>query len=294
MINHISLYKKRLNLQDAIFSLIDHDDAMVGVVYKITRASDKPLILKIYSRPNDYLREIFFLKYFADILPVPHIIQIVPPEAEIEGAILMECLTGTLLSDADFKDSLANEIGSLLARIHLNRVAGYGDLTEPNDINLDPCTHFRLKFEEGLDECKDHLPKAMLTEFRRYYNDHLNLFEAVDGPCIIHRDFRPGNLIVDNEILQGIIDWSSARAGFAEEDFCSLEHEKWTGYSSSKQAFLKGYASIRPVPDYRAIMPLLRLSKAIATIGFTVKRETWNNCHKRVYLFNRQYLDTFL
>ena len=36
-----------------------------------------------------------FLKHFAAILPVPRMIQEVPPETGINGAILMECLPCT-------------------------------------------------------------------------------------------------------------------------------------------------------------------------------------------------------
>jgi hypothetical protein len=37
----------------------------------------------------------------------------------------------------------------------------------------------------------------------------------------------------------------------------------------------------------------LRLNRAIAVIGFTVKRNTWNNIHVRPYKFNRKYIDMF-
>jgi hypothetical protein len=38
------------------------------------------------------------------------------------------------------------------------------------------------------------------------------------------------------------------------------------------------------------MMPLLRLSKAIATIGFTVKRGTWDGRDAHLYQFNRRFL----
>ena len=49
--------------------------------------------------------------------------------------------------------------------------------------------------------------------------------------------------------------------------------------------------SICPAPDYRAVMPFLRLSKAIATIGFLIKTETWNTTHVDLYRFNRQFFE---
>lgn len=290
----IVAYQERLNLKNAHFSYIDHEDAMVATVFKVTLESGTRLILKVCSRRGDYLREAYFLNRFSDQLPVPQLIQLVPPEADLHGAILMECLPGKLLKIEDLTDKLCYEIGSLLARIHLDSVVGYGDLIQPKQLTSDPRVPFTLKFEEELEECRDHLPSTLMIKCRQYYDQHVNLLLSRDGPCIIHRDFRPGNLMIDNDKLQGVIDWSSARGGFAEEDFCPLEFGKWSTHSSYKNSFLAGYASIRKIPDYRSILPLLRLSKAIGVIGFTVKRGTWQGKGSKIYQLNRDYLESFL
>lgn len=292
MNNLIAVYQQRFNLQRAIFSLVEHEDAIVAVVYKITQPNGLQLILKKCKLPNHYFREIYFLNHFASQLPVPRVIQAMQPETDIDGAILMEYLPGIVLKITDFTDELAYEMGSLLARIHLNRVSGYGDLIGQQGLKPDPHIYFTMKFEESLSECSHHLPKALIERCQRYYNSHINLLSAVDGPCIVHRDFRPGNVIVDGGKIQGIIDWSSANASFAEEDFCSMEHGEWSNNPATKKSFLSGYASVRPVPEYAAIMPLLRLSKALAVIGFLVKSGTWESSQARLYQYNRQFLET--
>lgn len=289
----ITLYQKRLNLPNALFSRIDHEDAMVAIVYRITQPDGRQFILKICDRVNDYLREVYFLKLFADKLPVPRIMDVIQPDEDIHGAILMECLPGTLLQSKELTETLAYEIGRSLAQIHLNRLTGYGDPIQKG-LNSDPRIYYTLKFEEGLDECSNHLPLDLIEKCRLYYRSHVDLLMSVDGPCVVHRDFRPGNLIVNNGRLQGIIDWAGARANFAEEDFCSLEHGEWSNNINNKKSFLSGYASVRPVPDYNRILDFLRLNKAIATIGFTVKRETWNTSSAKLYQNNRLYLETLL
>lgn len=291
MTSLISLYKERLNLQQAKFDFIDHEDAMVATVFKITQPNGEEFILKICSRKGDYLREAYFLNRLQGKVPIPHIIQLVPAEAGLDGAVLMECFSGHLLKKENLTNTLCHEIGSLLARIHLNHVDGYGNLTEPDQLSSDPRVPFTLKFVEGMDECRDHLPSSLLEKCRRYYDNHIDLLLGVDGPCIIHRDFRPGNLILDKGKIQGIIDWSSARGGFAEEDFCPLEFGEWSTHPSYKQSFLDGYAKIRNIPDYPRVLPLLRLSRAIGAIGFTVKRGTWKNKGSKIYRFNREYLE---
>lgn len=288
----VEVYQNILNLQSATFSLIDHEDATVAIVYKITQPSGEQFILKICEQSNHYLREVLFLTHFANILPVPKIIQLVEPNTTIHGAILMECLPGTLLKVEELTDSLAREIGRCLARIHSERLSGYGDLI--GELSSDPIAYFNTKFMEGLEECTHHLPMNLIEACHRYYEKNLSLLKSVDGPCIVHRDYRPGNLMVDHGKLQGIIDWSGARASFAEEDFCSFENGEWPNDPNFKKAFLNGYATIRKIPDYARLTSLLLLNKAIATIGFTVKRGTWNNTLSPLYQHNRQILEELL
>lgn len=297
MNNLITVYQELLDLSDATFEPIIHQDAIVAIVYKITiQGSSTPFILKICTRSRDYFNEIYFLNYFAgSLIPVPRIIKTISPAPDIMGALLMEYIPGTLLTLNDLTDELAYEIGALLARIHNNRTAGYGDLTQPQKLSQNPRVYFTEKFEEGLAECASHLPPTILKECRAYFNTYIDLLSVADGPCIVHRDFRPGNLIINNGKVQGIIDWAAARSSFAQEDFCSLGHNNWLTKESHKQLFLKGYASIRPIPEYISmLMPLLRLSKAIAVIGFTVKRGTWQTTDAQLYRFNRQFLETLL
>ncbi|MEI8124971.1 MAG: aminoglycoside phosphotransferase family protein [Parachlamydiaceae bacterium] len=292
MDNLINLYRRKLNLSQADFHYIDHEDAMVDVVFKIIQPDGPEMILKICSRPENYFREAYFLQHFADKLPVPRIIRRIEPEADVFGAVLMEYIAGELLKAETVDCKLAYEIGSFLAHIHLEHAEGYGDLTDPAHLSADPRIPFTMKFEEGLEECKGHLSEGLIATCRRHFNNDVDLLLFIDGPCVIHRDFRPGNLIALHGKIHGIIDWSSARGGFAEDDFCPLEFGEWSIDSACKKSFLEGYASIRKVPDYKPIMPLLRLSRAVAAVGFTVKRGTWESINSKLYQFSRRYLES--
>jgi hypothetical protein len=77
MESFISLYKKRLNLPEAQFTFIDHEDAMVAAVFRISKPGNPDLILKVCSRKGDFLRESYFLNRFADKIPVPKIIRLI-------------------------------------------------------------------------------------------------------------------------------------------------------------------------------------------------------------------------
>lgn len=286
----ISLYKERLNLPKAQFTLIDHEDAMVAAVFKISQPGSSDLILKVCSRKGDFLRESYFLSRFAGKIPVPKILQLIEQEAGLDAAVLMECMPGDLLKSETITKTLASEIGALLARIHLEHAEGYGDLTNPSHLSGDPRIPFTMKFEEGLEECKGHLPESLLETCRRHFDKDIDLLLSADGPCVIHRDFRPGNIIASDEKVRSIIDWSSGRGGFAQDDFCPLEFGEWP--ANCKNSFLEGYVSVRKVPDYKPMMPLLRLSRAVAAVGFTVKRGTWESRNSKLYQFSLSHLES--
>lgn len=294
MSKDVKKYQELLKLGDEVdFVKINHPDAMVSPVYKIVQHKKPSLILKICLRSDDYSSETYFLNYFAKKIPVPHIISTVSPKKNRYGAVLMEYLPGNLLTSALITNELAFELGKSLALIHENKTKGFGYMNRDSDLTSNSLAYFTEKFEEGIEECKNHLPEKLIIQSCNYFKKSLPLLEKVDGPCIIHRDFRPGNILIKNNCLSGIIDWSSARAGFAEDDFCSIEHGEWADFNGCKNVFLKGYSSVRQVPRYQKIMPLLRLNRALAVIGFTVKQGTWNTIRAKPYHFNRKFLDTF-
>jgi len=292
--NLITRYLQRLNLDNATFSQIIHSDAIVAIVYKITQPTNINSILKICARPEEYLRERYFLEKFKDILPVPKIIKTIEPEENLHGALLLEYLPGEPLKTITITPELVYELGLQLARIHSSRESGYGDLIQPDSLTPNPRAYFSQQFETGFAECSKHLPKKLLDQCREYYEKNIDLLISVDGPCIVHRDFRPGNIIAHNNKLLGIIDWATSRASFAQEDFRSLEHNwDWHNNSNTKNNFLAGYTSVRPVPDYDTIMPLLRLTRSLDILGFTLKRNTWQSTNAGIYQFERNFLDTF-
>jgi hypothetical protein len=276
----IDFYRQYLNLSNAIFVRIVHEDAIVAVAYRVVLSTGENFILKISANTQDYLREVYFLKFFTDKILVPAIKEVVPPETEIKGAVLMEWLPGALLTKDALTESIAFEIGSQLGIIHSHSTNEYGDLIYADALDSDPRVPFTAKFEEGIVECSGHLSDSLLKKCRRFYEDNISLLLSADGPCIIHRDFRPGNLIIQDS--------------FSEEDFCSMEFGGWLNDSYIKQAFFQGYSTVRPVPNYQNLSPLLRLSKAIATIGFTVKRKTWNNISSSLYQIHYQFLKSFV
>lgn len=282
--DYVQLYRAIFDLHDTRFTKITHSDSIVAIVYKIQRNDGTNCILKICEQPEHYYKELYFLRLFADKLPVPRIIKVAPPAKNIHGAILMECLQGEILAATNLTPTLGFTIGALLAQIHQYRTVEFGDPTKPKSLLNDPRTYFAAKFNESFSECRKGLSSKLLSKCALYYQRNHDHLLAVDGPCIIHRDFRPGNVLVHKGHVSGIIDWASGRFGFAEDDLCSVEIGEWGRASFAPRiAILRGYQSVRPLPNYSAVMPLLILNRALAVIGFTVKMGTWNNRDADLY-----------
>lgn len=294
MSNLVNLYRDYFGLVNAHFSYVDHNDSMIAIVYKVDTPSNKSLILKICPRDEDFHREVHFLNALKGFLPVPKIHQVAKPIAGQSGAVLMEYLEGSLLKESDWTHNLAYSIGSKLALLHSKRADACGDFAQKQLPISGIQEYFKDKFFEELNECINHLPKETTQRCKDYYESHKNLLNSVDGPCMVHRDFRPGNIIVQDGKLVGIIDWASARFGFAEQDFCSMKHRNWPRNPEDKQSFLAGYSSIRQVPNCDPIMPLLQLGRALAVIGFTVKSDTWKEKNQKIYQYSRHFLDNFI
>ena len=293
MILDLEKYQKLLNLgRDIKFIKIDHEDTIVAQVYKIERPAKDPLILKICPSFDHYRSEVYFLKYFLQKIPVPNIISSVEPTKENHGVVLMEYLTGQLLNPELITKDLAFEIGQCLATIHANKAPEFGYINKKLIMGKST-RYFKEKFLEGIDESKNHLSEALIDKCYNYFNTLEYLIEKGDGPCIVHRDFRPGNIIVENNQLKGIIDWSSARFGFSEEDFCSAQYTEWKNFNGYKKYFMEGYSNIRRIPNYSPLMPLLQLSRAIAIVGFTIKRGTWNTSNSKLYQSKKNFIKNF-
>jgi Ser/Thr protein kinase RdoA (MazF antagonist) len=293
MVIDLSIYRERLQLEHATFTRIEHEDALAAIVYKVAIKDGTTLILKICLSAQHYGRELYCLNYLAGQLPVPKLIDHVPPSQEVYGAVLMECQPGHVIKKEELTGPLAFHMGSLLAKIHLNRAPAYGDLANTSALDTRPHEPFISQFLKYLAESKSHLTQNQITLCEKYLHDHLSLLDSVEGPCLTHGDFRPGNIIACNGAIQGVIDWAASRAEFAEQDFCSLEFHHWAD-SGIKASFVEGYTSMRPVPAYGEIMPLLLLSKALASIGWTIRTKTWDNKGAEFYKLNRSFINHLL
>ena len=79
-------------------------------------------------------------------------------------------------------------------------------------------------------------------------------------------------MLVQGEIITGVIDFESARSGSGDLDFVKIKEQVWDLWPDTKKPFLRGYASIRPLPDFESTLPFYDLTNAFRGIAWCVKR----------------------
>ncbi len=197
----VNFYIEKLNLEAKSICKIEHEDSLSADVYALELKDNTSLILKICSNADRYKREVYFLNRLQDTIPVPKIID------HHEPALLMEYLPGQILRAATFTQEQSFAMGKLLAQLHEMRTSNYGDLTRPGQ-NTGPIQEMIDYLEESIDECKQVVEPALLDKAKKYVEQNMVSSEVFDGPCIVHRDFKPGNVFMHDDKITGLIDWA--------------------------------------------------------------------------------------
>ena len=290
----VELYRSKLALsQDAIFVPIVHDDAIVAEVYKVVLPSGIEYILKISEQSSHFFKEKYCLELLAGNPLVPKIIKVVEPQDGVRGGILMSCLPGHTIVLEEFTPSLAYESGRFLAKVHQHKMPGFGDFSCPQTLQPSARLHFVRKYEKYFDACAALFDADFIQRCKAYFYEHLYLLDLVEGPVLVHRDFRPGNMLVQDGKLSGIIDFASSAASFVEEDFIALELLYWSEDASSRESFFAGYTSVRELPDYTKIMPLLSLARAFNGLEFVVRKNLHETRANKLYQSHKKYIEQF-
>lgn len=286
-----------MGITPSSLELIVHEDSLSSEVYRVRLSKGSSVILKFSYTPTRYRKEKYYLMLLQEIIPLPQILHTIDPEKGFHGALILEDVPGNLLKAETLSDDTAFELGEVLARLHSVSVESYGDLSTPKSKRkaLSPVELMQNYFEGSLSECKHNIDPKLLAKCTEYVEKNLSVFLEAQGPCIVHRDFRPGNTIALNGKVKAIIDFEIAMGSFPEEDFAMMETLAWHQHPRTRAPFLKGYASVRPLPEnLEEILPLLKLLKALGAIGFTFERNSWKTHHAHVYQNNLAFIEHFV
>jgi aminoglycoside phosphotransferase (APT) family kinase protein len=157
-------------------------------------------------------------------VPVPRVRIVLDPDDDLGEGTVTERVAGETLgrkinTDARFaatRPQLAAQCGTILAAVHRIDPTATGFLAaQPAHAQLamyrtlaDACDHPLPAVELGLRWVAEHLPQAPRT-------------------CVVHGDFRNGNLIVGDDGVRCVLDWELAHLGDPMHDLGWLCVPTW-------------------------------------------------------------------
>jgi Ser/Thr protein kinase RdoA (MazF antagonist) len=234
--------------------------------------SGERLVLKIPFIQRKVQRELNALQHLQAELPVPQVVDAWLPDDDQPGALLLSLLPGKIIT-GKVSQKLAYSLGELLARLHTHELPRFGDGFDSNE--LMPAGWWEL-FDQAYKGwqplCEQVLPATLIQRTLSVYDMLSEAIPEPDGPCYVHYDFRPGNVLVQRGRISGLIDFESTRGGSADYDFIKIKNEVWDVSTETRAPFLAGYQSIRDLPDIERTLPLYALHNAYGGIAWCVRR----------------------
>ncbi|MEM9040377.1 MAG: phosphotransferase family protein [Actinomycetota bacterium] len=127
-------------------------------------------------------------------------------------AMILEAIDGETIARkiqrddeyAEARPRLVDDFGRALARIHRIDPSSVDGLASADPVEF---------YTQVLDDVGE--PHPVLELARRWLIEHR---PAERAPCLVHGDFRLGNVIVDGDGLAAVIDWELAHLGDPMED----------------------------------------------------------------------------
>jgi len=257
-----------------VISIENVPESFSSQVYKLNLTNGESVYAKIpYNRDKLY-REYRMLEMLSEVIPVPKVLDFWSGDDFISGALLLSQIQGTPCTGT-IDDKLAFQIGQYHAKLHEVKMPGYGvegvdgyQFLDQNDWRL----YIKNNFEKLKEPCKEVLERGLFEKCINHFERAFSALPHPDGPCVVHMDFRPGNILTNNNEVIGIIDFESARGGSSEIDFTKMNRYVWEAFPPSRAAYQEGYSTIRPLMELETILPFYDLYDAFSAVVWCKNR----------------------
>ncbi|QUL53757.1 aminoglycoside phosphotransferase family protein [Paenibacillus tritici] len=257
-----------------VLNIEDVPESFSSDVYKLTLASGETVFVKIPFNKDKLFREFQMLETLKEVLPVPKVLDIWYGDESTKGALLLSAIQG-MPCTGDVDEKLSFQMGTYLAMLHEVQAPGYGHhaaegykLFDHNDWRL----HIQSNFEMWKEPCQEILGSTLYEKCILHFDRVFSALPEPDGPCFVHMDFRPGNILVQGNEVAGIIDFESARGGSSEIDFTKVNRYIWEANPRTKSPFIESYQSVRPMMALERVLPFYNFYDAFSSIAWCKKR----------------------
>ncbi len=253
-----------------VLSINEVEDSHSSTVYKINLLNGEKVFLKIPYSKLKWQRELEAYEVLIDRVSIPKMLDHWSGNEECPGAFLLSELKGVPLTNK-VAPIVAFQVGVLHASMHKIQPPAI-ELTGIQDEFLDWSNFVERQFYSFAEDVKEVLDPSLYRQAIEKFESMKLQLPPSDGPSFIHMDFRPANIIVDEDKVSGIIDFESVRFGSTETDFTKLYRDFLSFDFSLYQSYQKGYNTIRPLIDLEVVLPFYQFTDAFNSIGWCKRR----------------------
>lgn len=255
-------------------------------VCSLVLQNNKKVILKIPYSKDKLIKEYKTLQLLEGRLPTPRILDYWEGNHEVPGALLLSYIEGKPIT-YDITDKIAYQMGELLAKLHDISIERdkFGDAYELIYTERDQWWQLiREWFEDCVEDCKYILNMELLDKCIKLFDFYYENLPKPDYLSIVHMDYRPGNILIKDSNITGLLDFETARIGSADVDFSKMKLFVWDLYPNTRDEFLSGYSTVRKLPDFEKTLPFYLLFNTFTGVGWCVKREKTNDnfCNQNI------------
>lgn len=248
--------------------------------YRVQLAAEPvPHVLRLYTAdPSACAREAALLRLVAGSVPSPDILRS-DPGAGLPWS-LMTFIDGEPFDLAEKGPTadlrvMAYSAGSVLARIHAFVFEHAGFFSA--DLHVQPFAA-AFRWSNWLTAALEHahvrlqLGADLAQRLRRFVDDNAWRVEGhQDPPCLVHADYKPWNLLVQDNTVVGVIDWEFAFAGSPLNDIANFLRHSASQPAEYEAGFAAGYLAAGGVlpDDWKQLARLIDLMSLLDMLDRT-------------------------
>ncbi|MDN4608144.1 aminoglycoside phosphotransferase family protein [Sporosarcina highlanderae] len=254
-----------------VLSIHEVEDSHSSTVYKCNLLNGENIFLKIPYTKLKCQRELEAYEILKDRVSIPCMLDYWSGDEECPGAFLLSELKGQPLTNKNLP-AVAFQIGVLHASMHQIQPPTTIRLTGIQNEFQDWSNFVERQFYSFAEDVKEVLDESLYRQsIEKFENMKMHLPPS-DGPSFVHMDFRPANIIVDEDKVSGVIDFESVRFGSTEIDFTKLYRDYLSFDFSLYESYQEGYNTIRPLIDLEVVLPFYQFTDAFNSIGWCKRR----------------------
>ncbi len=211
----------------------------INEVYELKLKDGQTVILRIFhGDENEFEFEEWPINEAAKVgVPVPKIIslQTVPVNGKPRYFCIQEKLNGQTVDkrpvmppaeDHEYLHKIVRQAGAILSKIHQVKTPGFGPISKDGKTKYPTLTE-RLDYRYEFKKYKQVLERievepGIIDQAKAILDKHHDLLESVE-PRLIHGDFGPKHILIENQQITGIIDFGNAHGGDIAEEFAGWD-----------------------------------------------------------------------